>query len=302
MIDNFCFGYWPEEIGFESQYLQVSVAENFSALTRDINASEHDDVRNGWIYAPHLSRIFGLHHTHSMSVKLDGMPEISKLGSKGIQEYVEFNLWVLSLFKGIKLTNTERGYLDATPIRINELNDFIIKNGNIPMLLDLAHSFFKANLSSRQSLRFNAAVNAYFISQNPQLLQYEKFIYLYYAIDTCYKICSELPGFSSVKPDKPVLHKERLTILCSLYNINPPEWMLNNELDVVGLRNNAMHEAIYLEKPLGYAVHSDKQINLILELRNLVCRFLVAIITNNKTSYIQSPVNTRQCMSLNLQI
>ena len=56
-----------------------------------------------------------------------------------------------------------------------------------------------------------------------------------------------------------------------------------------------------MDAPLGFAVsRSSTPRNLTLEMRALVCRLLVALIGGNDTSYLGSPVNTRQRCGLDL--
>lgn len=71
--------------------------------------------------------------------------------------------------------------------------------------------------------------------------------------------------------------------------------------EVAAIRNNAVHEALYMGEPLGFALHGiGTNQNLPLELEGLICRFLVAIIGGASTDYVRSPVNTRQRQGLRL--
>ena len=53
-----------------------------------------------------------------------------------------------------------------------------------------------------------------------------------------------------------------------------------------------------MDAPFGFAVQGG--VNLKLEMPALVCRLLVALIGGNDTSYLGSPVNTRQYYRLDL--
>lgn len=71
--------------------------------------------------------------------------------------------------------------------------------------------------------------------------------------------------------------------------------------EVATIRNDAVHEALYMGEPLGFALHGvGASHNLTLELEALICRFLGALIGAASADYVQSPVNTRQRHGLRL--
>ena len=62
-----------------------------------------------------------------------------------------------------------------------------------------------------------------------------------------------------------------------------------------------MHEALFMEEPLGFAVCKEGSFgNLPLEMNNLVCRLLVALIRGKDKDYIGSPVGDRNYRLLRL--
>ena len=101
-------------------------------------------------------------------------------------EHVVFHLWALSFFLGMRLSATEAGFLDATPVKPGKLVDFVLPGRSLERAIDLADEFWMANRGEpRNAQRFAAAVHALFLGQYPQALQFERFIYLYTAIDAC---------------------------------------------------------------------------------------------------------------------
>ena len=67
------------------------------------------------------------------------------------------------------------------------------------------------------------------------------------------------------------------------------------------LRNETLHEALFMGQPLGFALHGvGSNQNITLEMQALVCRFLVALIGGNKCDYVRTPTNTRQTHGLKL--
>ena len=79
-----------------------------------------DGVENGWIYAPPLSRIFGLPKTH-----------LIEHTEATDEKQLNFHIWALSLFVGMRLTTEEQGFVDATPFRPGKLVDFVLVDSNV---------------------------------------------------------------------------------------------------------------------------------------------------------------------------
>lgn len=76
-----------------------------------------------------------------------------------------------------------------------------------------------------------------------------------------------------------------------------------SEISIV--RNDTMHEALFLDEPLGFAIYINnqpdgKQINVILEMQHLLCRLLVCILGKAETDYVKSCINNRllKCLTL----
>ena len=71
------------------------------------------------------------------------------------------------------------------------------------------------------------------------------------------------------------------------------------------IRNDALHEALFMGEPFGFAVHrfnseGRPELPIDFEMRNLVCRLLVALIGGDDLCYLKSPVNSRQRRGLTL--
>ena len=136
------------------------------------------------------------------------------------------------------------------------------------------------------------AVHALFIGQYPQALQFEKFIYLYTAIDACYKLAESLRG-----PAGKFSHADRIEWMCNEFGIQTPAWGQatgtgGGGTEVSVLRNDTLHEALYVGEPLGFALHGAATgENVTLEMAALVCRPLMALIGGQDSSYLTSPVD-----------
>ena len=263
---------------------------------------------------PYRSRVFPLPKTHLIEHRDDTE-----------DDHLDFIVWVLSFFVGMRLTTAEAGFLDATPIRGGMLVDFVLVGQSLIRALELADLFWTENPpETRNAQRFEAAVNALFLGQYPQALQFERFIYLYTAIDACYRLTANLRNFKGLHP-----HSQRIKRMCEELGVEIPTWAESSQTDrgatrVSPIRNDALHEALFMDRPLGFAVHrfnpeAGPEFPIDSEMRNLVCRLLVALICGNappaapacprraptrsacRKHYLRSSVNTRRRYRLNLR-
>lgn len=296
------FGYWPQKNTIVTGSITVDPLPSFNeAIFTEDNA---DGVDGDWIYAPaqttvdfiaggartkpYPARIFGLPHTHSITHE-----------AADSDAHVEFHVWCLSFFTGMRLTTTEAGFVDATPIKPGKLVDFVLF-GSLDRCVDLAEAFWIANRSITQRAELiDAAIHALFLAQGPQLLQYERFIYCYTALDACFALCSSL-----LPPRTKPTHAARIQWMCDLFAIPTPAWAEpapRSSSPIAVIRNATMHEALYMGKPLGFALHGvGTSQNLPLEMEALICRLLVALLGAPYADYVKSPTTTRQRHGLRL--
>ena len=295
------FGFYPQPLQIKAGSVTVSPLPDLERTASDILAL--DGVEDNWIYAPpqqvrdfmsgkvrerpYASRVFGLPKTH-----------LIEHAAATSEDHLDFHLWALSFFVGMRLTATEAGFLDATPLKPNKLVDFILLGSSLTRAVELADDFWTTNLAKpRRAQLFGAAVHALFLGQNPKNLEFERFVYFYTAIDACYKLAEELDP----PPSRPT-HTGRIKWMCDQFSIGTPAWAdptASGKTEVATIRNDTLHEALFMDAPLGFAVHKGST-NLTLEMSALVCRFLVALIGSGGAAYVRSPVNTRQRHGLDL--
>ncbi|MEA3014298.1 MAG: hypothetical protein QOD42_2843 [Sphingomonadales bacterium] len=293
------FGYYPQALDLTVGPVTIATLSGLDQTVADVNAD--DGVDGDWIYSgpqrtqnfggqvyerPYPARVFGLPKTH----------RIEHAGAKS-PDRVTFQVWALSFFLGTRLTIEEAGFLDATPIKPGRLVDFVLLRNGLPNGIQLAEDFWRQN--SRKPVQFRrwaAAVHALFIAQCPQALQFEEFMYLYTALDAC---------FAMMKPKKGYIrHAERIEWMCKEFAMPVPAWAATagtGKATISAIRNPAIHEALFMGAPLGFALHGvGTNQNLTLEMQALVCRLLAAIIGAPDRSYITSPVTSRQRHGLTL--
>lgn len=189
------FGYHPHELHLKAGAITIEPLSDHAETVAAIAAD--DGVEKGWIYAPpqsvrimgqgvktlpHPSRVFGLSKTH-----------LIKHTTADSSDHLNFHLWALSFFTGMRLTTAETGFLDATPIEANKLTDFSMTNRALERGIDLAEAFWTSNSSQPECAKlWSAAVHALFLGQNPRLLQFEKFLLLYTSFDACFALAKVL--------------------------------------------------------------------------------------------------------------
>jgi hypothetical protein len=259
---------------------------------------EDEGVDGDWIYAPprqvhvvghgvqqrpYNNRIFGLPQTHTLShASADG------------PEHLDFLVWALGFFVGMRLATTEAGFLDATPIKPRKLIDFVLGGREYERALGHAEAFWQANKAHpKRAQRWLAAVHALFIAHYPQALQFEEFIYLYGALDACFALAKDFHPL----PKGGVRHDRRVSWMCGLFNMPVPTWAdaTAGPSSISVIRNATLHESLFMDAPLGFALHGvGTNQNLPLEMEAVTCRLLVALVGDPGADYVRSPVTTRQ--------
>lgn len=313
------FGYYPERIEIENERFSVKTLSNLENSIAFVTG--HPNTHKDWIYAelqrtenilsgetttlPYSSRTFKLPKTHVLTLhKSDNIEDI------------DFVVWCLSFFTGMRLTITEAGFLDATPVKKGKLVDFVLSQCTIEDAIELSLDYLESEHSNfRATKRVKAVIHSLFLAQYPQSLSFERFQYLYMSLDSCYKLIEEK---SSPKPNRGLSHAARVQWMCEQFNICIPDWAITKKKsknngsklyeasEISEVRNDTLHEALFFDEPLGFAIYSNnqpdgKQINVILEMQHLICRLLVCILRKSDADYVKSSINDRQRKGLRLR-
>lgn len=302
------FGYYPESVNIENERFSIKTLSNFqeivAAVKNDPNihkdwmysgAQQNIDFSGVTSYRPYNARVFGMPKTHELTLHT----------SDNIED-IDFIVWCLSFFTGMRLTITEAGFLDATPVKKGKLVDFVLSQCTIEDAIELALDYLEAERDSfRATKRISAAIHALFVAQYPHNLPFERFQYLYMGLDTCYKL---IETKVDPKPDRRMPHALRIQWMCEQFGICVPEWavLLGNGSQISRVRNDTMHEALFFDEPLGFAIYSnnqpdEKQINVILEMQHLICRLVVCNLGRPDIDYVHSCINDRQRKGLRLR-
>jgi hypothetical protein len=298
------FGYYPDPLDFTVGDLTIETLPDLE--TKRAGVEGRDGVEGDWIYAPRAksqdilsgvirqlpynSRVFGLPQTHALAH-----------ATSNDREHLQFLVWMLGFIYGIPLTETEAGFLDATPIKPGKLHDIIWTGRSEPKALAIADKFWHDNAASpRVAKGLTGIVHSLFLSETRMRLDFEAFIYLYIALDGCYRVWTTIHG-EPPKKSRPT-HQQRIDYLCKALNRPTPDWANPMSGTVAEVRNDTLHEGLFFDEPLGFQVYfeSPTDRNHLLEMRALVCRFICGIVGFGDTGYITSDIDKRQQFGIRL--
>lgn len=300
------FGYYPATCDIESEQFSIQTLPDHRQTVSSV--VEDENVIEDWLYPgpqtrlhfvsgivrsmPYSSRVFGLPKTHALT-----------LHKSKNQDDLDFVVWCLSFFIGMRLTTTEAGFLDATTVKPHKLVDFVLHRSTLNEAVHLTLNFLEQERDTpRATKRVAAVIHALYLAQYPQSLPFERFQYLYMALDGCFKLIE-----AKEEAILRVPHARRIQWMCEKFDIPIPEWAKSKvgASPLSTARNDAIHEALFFDEPLGFSMYGGNKrdgdpTNVTLQMKAMVCRLLVAILGGADTTYVKSPVNTRMIHSLEL--
>ena len=297
------FGFHPHPLRLRAASITIEPLPGHAAAVEQLRSSE--GIEQGWIYAPQQTsiRMEGGERALPYPSRVLGLPKtpaIEHTGADGL-DHLHFHLWALSFFTGMRLTATDAGFVDATPIEPRKLVDFHLDDRGIERAIALAEAYWATHKATpRRARLWSAAVHALFLAQNPLSLQYEAFLSLYMALDACFALAQDLrSGHGSLG------HGHRIDWLCRQFHMPVPAWAdpsVGGQPEVTRLRNDTVHEALFAAAPLGFAAHrAGTSGTLTLEMQALLCRLLVALIGGDGDDYVRTSVGSRQIHGLELR-
>jgi hypothetical protein len=305
------FGYYPEALDFEIGEIKITTLPKLSQKMKSIEKSKL--VEKDWLYSPnrlerglftgktrklpYRSRIFGLPKTHDLAHR-----------KPTSDSHLNFLIQIFGFYAGMRMSNTEAGYLDATPIKRASLTDFYCSGKSLERAMLLADEFWYTHLKTpRLAETLLGSIHALFLSKNTLNLDFEEFIYLYIALDGCYRVRVLQ---KSNKQTKHVPHSERIPFLCSEFHIQVPKWAQKNasvHSDVAMFRNETFHEALFFGKPFGFQIFGgndpkgrEPHQTTLLQMKALLCRIIVALLCGRASEYVRTQIDTRGKFRLEL--
>jgi hypothetical protein len=300
------FGYYPVIYNINTERFSIKTLSNFEESV-DLIRNDPNTLKD-WIYSdtalqydlmskelrplPYKARIFSLPKTHVLS-----------LHKNNNLDDLDFVVWCLSFFTGMRLTIHEAGFIDATPVKQGKLVDFVLSYCTLEDVINLALDYIETERDKpRSSKRVIAAIHALFLSQSPQNLAFERFQYVYMALDACFKIIA-----TKSESSQNLTHPKRVEWMCKNFDIPVPTWatITNKQSAISNVRNDTIHEALFFDEPLGFSIYGGNQYNannpnIIMQMQRLVSRLLVSILGKSNTNYVKTSVESRQIEALEL--
>ena len=300
------FGFYPLRVDTHCDNFQIKTRDDFESNVTAVNSDSR--IERDWIYPgpkelyifgtgttrllPYPSRIFGLPKTHILTHKTDDPVRC------------RFLIWCFGFFVGMRMSDQQAGFLDATPIKPGVSNDIVWIGDSLMIALGIADEFFASHAGvSKVELTIRAAMHSYLTSDVPTLLDYEKFVHLYTAIDACYAAHRLITGETKNAPS----HKGRIAYLCEKLGLSMPWWADGNNPLVTKQRNETLHEALFFGEPWGFSIwggnyQSDpEQQSILLQIQKLTCRILIALLGIEDREYLASSVSDRQRYGVRLK-
>lgn len=242
---------------------------------------------NGWCYSPSVrGRTFGQEPNCTMS------------GVKS-EDHGRFMVQCLSFLYGQKLFTLPCEYVDSVRLKRNDLGLFItnknIENGLIYCNeLWNKHSDDDKTKFSTLLKRVFGIIHLLFMSISKKSLQFEQFIYIYMALDACFKHFFDV----GLIPEngKEVSHGQRLKIISELIGIGFSQSITEDHFRHT--RNEVFHEGLYLGEPLGYPT-KDKEKNLLFA-QNFLIRVIFVVLGIKATGFLET-VDTYQVTDVTIE-
>lgn len=293
------FGFYPVRYDVTLPTFEIATLDDFDEQVKLV--MNEPTVERDWIYAPpreqlslgipstrtlpYASRVFGLPRTHRLTHPSDDPKRSS------------FLIWVFGFFAGMRLSESEAGHLDAAPLRPGTSNDVVWCGESLEKALSKADQFFASHSGEPKIERaMRAVVHSYLLADLPILLDFERFLHLYTAVDAAYAAYGHIYG----APSKRVSHSERIAYLCEQLRLSLPWWAEKASPYVAERRNETIHEGLFLGEPWGFATCGDaknrdsQQRMILLQLQKLMSRVIMALLGVRDETYLQSKVDDRQ--------
>jgi hypothetical protein len=292
------FGFFPDVFDEAIGPISIRTLDGLDDKVRDV--LECGGIERDWCYAPaqevrwlggrtetlrYPSRIFGLPKTHTLD----------HATSQG-DAHLRFLIQCFGFLSGIRLTETDMGFLDATPIRTGVANDIVWIGSSLMKALNHADVFWDANTHNpRICMAMRGIIHNYFLAATPTNLDFERFIYLYVALEGCHYVRSLILNQSP----RPGRHADRIANLCLTYGMAVPTWADPSSASVASFRHETLHEGLFFDEPLGFQIYGGnaprlpQYDNVPLEMSCLISRLMLALLGMEKSEYVTSSVATR---------
>lgn len=289
------FSFYPHNREIQAGNISITPLPDIEETVRSV--MEMDLVEDRWCYAPpqsvrtlgvgirerpYSARVFGLSNTHRLNHASSEDPA-----------HLRFLMHCFGFFEGMRMDDSGRGFLDAVPVATQMLNDFCLLGDSLGTAMGYADRFWHQHAANPAiPMTLLGVFQSLALSYAPQALTFEEFLYAYTAIEGCYALGRETRGL----PERG-RHAERTVRLCEELNIPVPAWVRDYAVNAVDVRNDAIHEGLFLGQPLGFRCLSQVEVPdgqrhvtdaMPAAMRNFVCRVVIALLGMRPEPYLQS--------------
>ena len=300
------FGFYPRRFDKTSGLITVATLPDLDDKIKAVSESEY--VEGKWIYSP-PSRVRDMFServkTMPYSARVFPLPKTHRLSHTNSQgpAHLHFLVFCLGFFAGMRMSDMEAGFLDATPIAPGEAHDVVWLADSLFAALEYVDRFLTTHVSNlRVETAMRGAIHSYFISQTPSLLDFEKFIYLYTALEGCHYVRSVVQG----QDPRAIPHSKRIAGLCEAFSMSIPSWADPTNPLVTNRRHATLHEGLFFDEPLGFQLFGGRNRDIqdgmiLLQMAALTSRLIIALLGMGTCDYVRSPVDTRQKHGVRLE-
>ncbi len=303
------FGFFPAILDDTAGDVTIRTLDRLDEKIREV--MERDTIEGDWCYAPlqrsqaftgdirilpYPSRVFALPKTHTL--------EYAPLDDA---DHLRFLIQCFGFFVGMRMSDTEAGFIDATPVKPHKASDMVWLGNSLMKAIALADRFWCSNVwNPRIHAALRGVIHSYFLAATPTLLDFERFIYLYVALEGCHYTRALILRQT---PARRTSHRKRVADLCSAYGIAVPFWAdpaASLTTDIVRFRNETLHEGLFFDEPLGFQVFGGNSARrpedegILLEMSCLISRVILALLGMEKSQYVTSPIDTRQMIGVRI--
>lgn len=200
---------------------------------------------------------------------------------------------VFGFLHGLKFTPDGIGHLHKTPRTCGTLVDFIPRSKDVEKALSIVIDFYTRHISNQEIISLTTAALHWYMTSQSYDHHFEKFAWQYIVLDNIHKLTSLIcPIYRKQGQGHGHGHDQRPVNLAKHYEVklhvafsdqaNPKP----NAKVLARYRNQLIHEARWLNEPLGYKVDSSSHAvmqslirfnsQLILASLGIKCEFLKA--------------------------
>jgi len=290
------FGYYPFATEFRAGDITISVLPGLDDKIRSV--TESGLVHDRWCYAPvQRSRDFftGQISMRPYRARVFGLPKTHRIAHAGNEDpaRLRFVMHCFGFFEGMRMDDTGAGFLDATPIEPGILTDFRILGDDLGRAMQFADQFW-ARYAARPEIATTllGVFQSLSLSHAQQALAFEEYLYACIALEGTFAVGRATLGVNGQGL------RQRITNLCAQFEIPIPRWLSGEmTVKVAGIRNDLVHEGLFVESPLGFASLHDVEVppseryatrSVPFAMRNLVCRLVMALLGMLPMQYLAS--------------